>query len=74
MRVLNPNSRATTTVMRSRFFSITVDPRGRGPQAAAEHVGEAATLAGVDQHQEDQPDPQAELEDPEDELDDVHDG
>ena len=44
---------ATTTVMRSRFFSTTVEPIAADAHAAAEHVGQTATLAAVEQHEED---------------------
>jgi hypothetical protein len=56
--VLKANNSAMTTVRRSRFFSITVDP--------------AADAPGVDEDEEDQPDAQAELQDPQEDLDDVH--
>ena len=53
MIAVKVQTRAQTTVMRSRLRSATVEPGG-GAHAAAEHVGEAAALPGVQQDQEDQ--------------------
>ena len=45
---------ATATVNRSRLRSATEDAAQRGGHAAAEHVGQAATLALVQQDEQGQ--------------------
>ena len=52
--VVKAKIRADTTVMRSRLRSATVDPAAVAPEPATEHVGQAAALPGVQQHEEDE--------------------
>ena len=54
MMVVKAKITATVTVIRSRFFSTTVEPGGGRADAAAEHVGQAAALAAVHEDEEDE--------------------
>ena len=66
IRVVKAKMTATVTVIRSRFFSTTVDPAAAGADRAAEHVGEAAALAAVHEDQEDERQGRQDLQDDDD--------
>ena len=74
--VLKAKTRAATTVMRSRLRSDDGRARRRRADAAAEHVGEAAALPAVEQHEEDEQQRVERVDeaDPEDQLGEDHRG